>query len=245
MSTQTTTRPILRTPKAAAIAGLVFSILLITIFSLLRLAIPAEPHDSGAWIGTDARSIDIALRLVPFAGIAFLWFIGVRPPREPRGPPFRRDRRWPARDLRQSVSIDQRLRRVPPRTGDHLQPGQRLHGQAGRRVHVHDIDRRHLHEHRATLAGLARLCAVAAAPFASTCISWSFLVFPIWVMLISASMLRDDFRRLPNEDRSLAAGRSRSRCPRRPVKAPTPDQAFARSISGSQYPPPVIRGALL
>jgi hypothetical protein len=67
----------LTTPKAAAIAGIVFSVLLIIILWLLRRSVPADPLDSGAWIATESRSVALALNLVPFAGVAFLWFIGV------------------------------------------------------------------------------------------------------------------------------------------------------------------------
>jgi hypothetical protein len=66
----------LRTPRAAAIAGIVFSILLIVIFWLLRSALPADPLEPGAWLDTSSKTIAVALNLIPFAGIAFLWFIG-------------------------------------------------------------------------------------------------------------------------------------------------------------------------
>jgi hypothetical protein len=67
----------LKTPKAAAIAGIVFSLLLLSILWLLRTSIPADPLEPGAWLATDTRAVTIALNLVPFAGVAFLWFIGV------------------------------------------------------------------------------------------------------------------------------------------------------------------------
>jgi hypothetical protein len=67
----------LRTPKAAAIAGIMFSIFLIVIFGLLRSSVPANPLEPGAWLTTDTRAVAFGLNLVPFAGIAFLWFIGV------------------------------------------------------------------------------------------------------------------------------------------------------------------------
>jgi len=67
----------LKTPKAAAIAGIAFSLLLLSILWLMRTSIPADPLEPGAWLGTDTRAITIALNLVPFAGVAFLWFIGV------------------------------------------------------------------------------------------------------------------------------------------------------------------------
>ena len=67
----------LKTPRAAAIAGIVFSLLLLSILWLLRTSIPADPLEPGAWLATDTRSVTVALNLVPFAGVAFLWFIGV------------------------------------------------------------------------------------------------------------------------------------------------------------------------
>src|SRR6266545_6604294 len=69
----------LRTPRAAAVAGIVFSVLLISALVLLRLSVPAHPGVAGAWLTDPGRraAVAIALNLVPFAGIAFLWFIGV------------------------------------------------------------------------------------------------------------------------------------------------------------------------
>lgn len=71
------TRAHLKTPKAAAIAGIVFSVLLIAILWLIRRSVPADPLDTGAWVATESRTVALALNLVPFAGVAFLWFIGV------------------------------------------------------------------------------------------------------------------------------------------------------------------------
>jgi hypothetical protein len=71
------TRARLKTPRAAAIAGIVFSLLMLTIISLLRRSIPDDPLEPGAWIAGDTKTAALALNLVPFAGIAFLWFIGV------------------------------------------------------------------------------------------------------------------------------------------------------------------------
>jgi len=69
----------LRTPRAAAVAGVVFSVFLIAALVLLRLSVPAQPGEAGAWLTEAGRrtAVAIALNLVPFAGIAFLWFIGV------------------------------------------------------------------------------------------------------------------------------------------------------------------------
>jgi hypothetical protein len=72
-------RTALRTPRAAAVAGIVFSVLLITTLVLLRISVPGNPAVPGAWLSNSGRrtAVTVALNLVPFAGIAFLWFIGV------------------------------------------------------------------------------------------------------------------------------------------------------------------------
>jgi hypothetical protein len=67
----------LRAPRAAAIAGILFAVLLIISLLLIRLAVPADPLEAGAWLQTRLNTVALALNLVPFAGIAFLWFIGV------------------------------------------------------------------------------------------------------------------------------------------------------------------------
>ena len=74
---ETLISPHLRAPRAAAIAGILFSVLLITSFVLLRFSVPADPLEAGAWLRTRANTVALALNLVPFAGIAFLWFMGV------------------------------------------------------------------------------------------------------------------------------------------------------------------------
>jgi hypothetical protein len=69
----------LRTPRAAAWAGIVFSVLLIAALVLLRVSVPANSRVAGTWL-TDAgrrTAVQVGLNLIPFAGIAFLWFVGV------------------------------------------------------------------------------------------------------------------------------------------------------------------------
>jgi hypothetical protein len=67
----------LRAPRAAAIAGILFTVLLVTSLWLIRLAVPADPLEAGAWLKTRSDTVSLGLNLMPFAGIAFLWFIGV------------------------------------------------------------------------------------------------------------------------------------------------------------------------
>ena len=73
----TVTRARATTPRAAAIAGILFSLLLLTSLTLIRLSVPENPQDAGTWLSGDWKTISIALNLLPFAGVAFLWFIGV------------------------------------------------------------------------------------------------------------------------------------------------------------------------
>jgi hypothetical protein len=46
---------------------------------LVRLAVPASQADAGVWLTDPSRrnALRVAVQLAPFAGIAFLWFIGV------------------------------------------------------------------------------------------------------------------------------------------------------------------------
>jgi len=69
----------IRTPRAAAVAGIAFSVLFSVALVLVRTAIPADPEDAGRWLSDDSRrdAVLLGLSLVPFAGIAFLWFVGV------------------------------------------------------------------------------------------------------------------------------------------------------------------------
>jgi hypothetical protein len=67
----------LTTPRAAAVAGILFALLFAFSLILLRSAIPESLNTDAAWVATGYESITIALGLMPFAGIAYLWFIGV------------------------------------------------------------------------------------------------------------------------------------------------------------------------
>jgi preprotein translocase subunit Sec61beta len=73
----TSTRARLTTPRAAAVAGILFSVLLIICLVLIRISVPADPRDAGAWLAGSASKVALALNLLPFSGVAFLWFIGV------------------------------------------------------------------------------------------------------------------------------------------------------------------------
>jgi hypothetical protein len=66
-----------RTRRSAAIAGIVFAVLLLVAMTTLRIALSEGSLQA---LRADAQRrglIRFSLHLVPFAGIAFLWFIGV------------------------------------------------------------------------------------------------------------------------------------------------------------------------
>ncbi len=67
----------LRTPRAAAIAGILFAVLLGTSQVLIQLSVPADLLDTSDWLDDQAKTISLAMSLVPFAGISFLWFMAV------------------------------------------------------------------------------------------------------------------------------------------------------------------------
>ena len=65
----------MKTPRAAALAGILFSVLLATSLVLFRISVPASTELTQ--LGSRTSVVVLALNLVPFTGIAFLWFIGV------------------------------------------------------------------------------------------------------------------------------------------------------------------------
>jgi len=67
----------LTTPRAAAAAGIVFALLFGTSLVLLRAALPAGPAVGTEVIDQRIPQLRAAVTLMPFAGIAFLWLIGV------------------------------------------------------------------------------------------------------------------------------------------------------------------------
>jgi hypothetical protein len=64
-------------PRAAAIAGLLFSLLMLISIGIIRVAAPEVSADQSTVNTRYGHAISLSLHLVPFAGLAFLWFIGV------------------------------------------------------------------------------------------------------------------------------------------------------------------------
>ena len=66
------TRGRLRTPRAAAVAGILFSGLLIAALLLFLSAVPRDSLEHGTWLNTGLDRVVLAINLIPFAGVAFL-----------------------------------------------------------------------------------------------------------------------------------------------------------------------------
>ncbi|MGW1540378.1 hypothetical protein ACWCPM_09050 [Streptomyces sp. NPDC002309] len=67
----------LGTPRAAGIAGVLFAFLMAAAIILVRLALPGGAGGTEVAIDAGQRgAVQTALELLPFAGIAFLWFMG-------------------------------------------------------------------------------------------------------------------------------------------------------------------------
>lgn len=70
----------LTTPRAAGVAGIVFAVLFFTALLLLRGAVGVDLATEAVMenlSGSGSTAALVGLYLVPFAGIAFVWFIGV------------------------------------------------------------------------------------------------------------------------------------------------------------------------
>ncbi len=67
----------LTTPRAAALAGVLFALLFGAVLILIRTKMPEGATGSSEWLNSRGSGIVTAAKLMPFAGISFLWFIGV------------------------------------------------------------------------------------------------------------------------------------------------------------------------
>ncbi len=207
----------LRTPSAAAVAGLLFSFLLLAAFVLLRIAVPADPQEPGAWLHTSSGTVALAMNLMPFAGIAFLWFIGVL-----------RDRLGQQEDrFFATVFFGSGLLFLGTLFVASATAGGILIAFAAKPEQL--IGSATYHFARATVYAMMNIYVVkmacvfmittstialytAIAPrwlailgyilavlllFGSSFVNWSFAVFPVWVFLLSISILADNWRRPP------------------------------------------------
>jgi hypothetical protein len=68
---------LLTTARAAALAGVLFALLFGAVLILIRTKMPVGVQGSTEWLTSRRSGISTATVLMPFAGISFLWFIGV------------------------------------------------------------------------------------------------------------------------------------------------------------------------
>ncbi len=217
MANETLTRARLKTPNAAAIAGLLFSILLIVAFALGRISVPADPQEPGSWLRTNANTVALAINLVPFAGIAFLWFIGVL--RDRLGE--LEDRFFATVFLGSGLLFLAMLFFASAVVGGILiafaAKPEELIGSATfyfaraavyATINVYMIKMASVF--MITTSTIALYTAIAPRwlalfgyalalllLFGSYYISWSFFIFPLWVFLLSVCILADNFRGTP------------------------------------------------
>jgi hypothetical protein len=199
----------LRSPRAAAIAGILFAALLIAVMLLFQSSVPRDALEQGAWLSAGLERVVLAINLMPFAGIAFLWFIGVV-----------RDRMADAEDrLFATVFLGSGLLLLAMMfiaiavfgamiAVETARPGSLANSTtfAIARAFAYTV----LNVYAIKMAGVfmlitstiaVRTAFVArwmAAPgfamalfllFASQWVDWSFIVFPLWALLISVYIL--------------------------------------------------------
>jgi hypothetical protein len=67
----------LTTPRAAGVAGVLFALLFGASTIMARLALPEAVGGRVTWTEQQITFVSLAATLAPFAGITFLWFLGV------------------------------------------------------------------------------------------------------------------------------------------------------------------------
>jgi hypothetical protein len=201
----------LKTPRAAALAGIIFSVLLFAVFGLMRLSVPSDPFEQGAWLAGDTTYVTFAMNLVPFAGVAFLWFVGVL--RDRLGP--REDRFFATVFLGSAFLVLAMLFAAAAVVGAiivafHAAPDGLVHsatfhfgrGLAYGMINIYLVKTAAVFMiTTSTIALYTRLTprwlAIGGYLIAivlligSSYFGWSLLVFPLWVLLVSVSILRD------------------------------------------------------
>ena len=203
-------------PRGAAIAGVIFSVLMIVGLGLGRLAIPTDLTHPGTWLTEPDRrdAVRLALDLVPFAGIAFLWFMGVL-----------RDRLGELEDkFFATVFLGSGLLFVACLFAAAALLGALIGAVAAGNIHSSDSETYYIG--RRTIDALMNLFAMKMAGvfMVSTCTiglrsailprwvaytgyacavvllviianwKWIVLVFPLWMLLLSIQMLLAEFR---------------------------------------------------
>jgi hypothetical protein len=215
----------LRTPRAAAIAGILFAAILILALALFLSSVPKDPLDPGAWLSAPLDRVVLGINLLPFAGVAFLWFIGVVRDRLAES----EDRLFATVFLGSGLSFLAMLFVAGAVFGSivtvHVAKPESLINSptfalarafAYNVINVYGIKmaavfmmitstlaiRTQFLPRSMALPGLAMALLLL---FASHLFDWSFAVFPAWVFLLSGYIFIDNFRRGPNDQRNERA----------------------------------------
>jgi hypothetical protein len=214
------TRPRLRTPRAAAVAGIVFSVLLGVALTLITVSSPVNNAAAGAWLTSPPRreTVSAALNLIPFAGIAFLWFIGVVRDRIGQ----HEDRFFGSVFLGSGLLFVAMLFAAAALEGGVLADGDVRSGAAAGPAILagRQAAEQLLHVYAIRMAGVftistatiifrtqvgprwIALLGIAAAVVLLVSVGltpWIELLFPAWVLLLSIDILRTGLRRSPSE----------------------------------------------
>jgi MFS family permease len=204
----------LKTPRAAAIAGILFSVLFVTAFALLRISVPSDPAEPGEWLKTSATTVTFALNLLPFAGIAFLWFVGVL--RDRLGP--REDRFFATVFLGSSLLFMATLFAVAAVIGAIIltfavNPENLTNSAAFHFARTLTYNLVNIYMIKMACVFMISTSTVVIyteiAPrwvailgfalallllFGSSYLAWMFIAFPLWILLVSICLLIDEFR---------------------------------------------------
>jgi MFS family permease len=205
----------LRTPKAAAVAGMLFSILVIAAFWLMWVSVPADPQEPGSWLHGSANTVALAVTLFPFSGIALLWFIAVL--RDRLGQ--REDRFFATVFLGSGLLFLAMLFTAAAAAGAILiafvaEPEQLINSATYHfaRAVTYNILNVYMIKMAAVFMFTTSTLAIYTALvtrwlailgyvlallllFGSYYLRWSFLIFPLWVFLVSIYIVLGDFRR--------------------------------------------------
>jgi hypothetical protein len=207
----------LRTPKSAAIAGIIFSVLLIITFWLLRTSFPPQATAAGSLLTERPQTVMTALSLIPFAGIAFLWFIGVL--RDRLGE--REDRFFAtvyfgsgllflAMIFTAGAVVSSIVFASTARPNHSMDAGTVLfvRNLAFDLMNIYAIKVAAVFMFSTSTVAVRTLFVpryvafagylmAAVMLFGSQYLEWGFFAFPIWVLLLSVQLLVDNFRALP------------------------------------------------
>ncbi len=198
-------------PESRGRCRILFSVLLLAVFWFMRRSVPRDPLEPGAWLRGGTTNVAFALNLVPFAGVAFLWFVGVL--RDRLG--AREDRFFATVFLGSALLLLAMLFTAAAATGAiilafHAAPEMLINsatfhfarGLAYGMVNIYLVKTASVFMiTTSTIALYTRLTPrwLAVGGYAvaivlligSYYLDWSLIVFPFWVCLVSLSILLD------------------------------------------------------